>query len=62
MNPSYKYDKYEFEVGANNALRNFFYRKLIRVLSQSCKRPNAGLFKRGVVKKDKEGKPIYRED
>jgi hypothetical protein len=25
MNPSYKYDKYDFEVGTNNALRNIFY-------------------------------------
>jgi hypothetical protein len=62
MNPSYKYDKYDFEVGTNNALRNIFYRRPFRVLSKSCKRPKAGLFKKGVVKKDKEGKPIYRED
>jgi hypothetical protein len=25
MNPSYKYDKYEFEVGTNKALRNIFH-------------------------------------
>jgi hypothetical protein len=44
MNPSYKYDKYEFEVGTNKALRNIFYSSGNKgLLSLPCSVLNPGV-------------------